>query len=37
MIQGPSHLGINFGLTMEHLRVLASSQTLSSSLKGVKE
>ena len=37
MVKGPSHLGVNFGLTMEYLRFLASSHILSLSLKGVKE
>ena len=37
MVKGPSHLGVNFGLTMEHLRFLASNQTLSPSLNGKKE
>ena len=36
-MKDPSHLGVNFGLTMECLRFLASSQTLSSSLNGEKE
>ena len=37
MVKGPSHFGVNFGLTTEHLRFLASSQTLSSSLNREKE
>ena len=37
IVKGPFHLGANFGLTMEHLRFLASSQTLSPSLNGEKE
>ena len=37
IVKGPSHLGANFGLTMECLRVLASSQTLSLSLNREKE
>ena len=37
MVKGPSHFGVNFGLTTEHSRFLASSQTLSSSLNGEKE
>ena len=36
-MKGPSHLGMNFGLTIEHLRFLASSQTLSLSLNGEEE
>jgi len=36
MVKGPSCFGANFGLVMEHLRFLASSQTLSPLLKGVK-
>jgi len=36
MVKGPSHFGANFGLVMEHFRFLASSQTLSPLLKGVK-
>ena len=35
--KGPSHLGANFGLTMECLRFLASSQTLFPSLNREKE
>ena len=37
MVKGPSRFGVNFGLTTEHLRFLASSQTLSPSLNGEKE
>ena len=37
IVKGPSHFGVNFGLTTEHLRFLALSQTLSPSLNGVKE
>ena len=37
MVKGPSCLGVNFGLTMECLRFLASSQTLSPSFNGEKE
>ena len=37
MVKGPSHFGANFRLTMEHLRFLALSQTLSPSLNGEKE
>jgi len=36
MVKGPSRFGANFGLAMEHFRFLASSQTLSPLLKGVK-
>ena len=35
MVKGPSRLGANFGSRMFHLRFLASSQTLSLTLKGV--
>ena len=35
MVKGPSHFGVNFGSRMFHLRFLASSQTLSLTLKGV--
>ena len=35
MVKGPSHLGVNFGSRMFHLRFLASSQTLSLTSKGV--
>ena len=35
-VKGPSHLGVNFELMMEHLRFLASNQTLSPLVKGVK-
>ena len=35
MIVSPSHFGANFGSKMFHLRFLASSQTLSLTLKGV--
>ena len=34
MIKGPSLLGVNFRLVMEHFRFYASSQTLSFFLKG---
>ena len=37
MVKGPSRFGANFGLTTDHLRFLASSQTLSPSLNGEKE
>ena len=37
MVKGPSLFGANFGLITEHLRFLASSQTLSPSLNGEKE
>ena len=37
MVKGTSYLGANFGLIMECLRFLASSQTLSPSLNGEKE
>ena len=37
MVKGPSCFGANFGLTTEHLRFLASSQTLSPSLNREKE
>ena len=33
IVKGPSHLGVNFGLAMEHLRFLASSQSLSPLVK----
>jgi len=36
MVKGPSCFGANFGLATEHFRFLASSQTLSPLLKGVK-
>jgi len=36
MVKGPSRFGANFGLVMERFRFLASSQTLSPLLKGVK-
>ena len=35
IVKGPSYLGANFGLAMEHLRFLASNQTLSPLAKGV--
>ena len=35
MTKGPSRLGVNFGLVMEHFKFWASSQTLSPFLKGV--
>ena len=35
MVKGPSHLGMNFGLTIECLRFLASNQTLSPLANGV--
>ena len=35
IVKGPSCLGANFGLVIEHLRFLASNQTLSPSVKGV--
>ena len=37
MVKGPSCFGVNFGLTMDRLRFLASSQTPSPSLNGEKE
>ena len=37
MVKGPSRLGANFGLITNHLRFLASSQTLSPSLNGEKD
>ena len=37
MVKGPSRLGANFGLMMDCLRFLASSQTLSLSLNGEKD
>ena len=37
IVKGPSCFGVNFGLITEHLRFLASSQTLSPSLNGEKE
>ena len=37
IVKGPSCLGVNFGLIMDHLRFLASSQTLSPSLNGEKD
>ena len=36
MVNGPSLLGVNFGLMMRHFRFLASSHTLSSLMKGLK-
>ena len=36
MVNGPSHLGANFGLIIRHFRFLASSQTLSPLTKGLK-
>ena len=33
MVKGPSFLGANFGLVIEHFRFCTSSQTLSSFLK----
>ena len=36
MVNGSSHLGANFGLMMRHFRFLASSQTLSPLMKGLK-
>ena len=35
IVKGPSCLGANFRLVIEHLRFLASSQTLSPLAKGV--
>ena len=35
IVKGPSHLGVNLELAMEHLRFLASSQTLSPLAKRV--
>ena len=34
IVKGPSCLGANFGWEMEHLRFLASNQTLSPLAKG---
>ena len=36
MVNGPSRLGVNFGLIMKHFRFLASNQTLSPLMKGLK-
>ena len=36
IVKGPSCFGENLGLVMEHLRFLASSQTLLPLVKGVK-
>jgi len=36
MVNGPSCFGANFGLEMDYLRFLASSQTLSPLVKGLK-
>ena len=36
MVNSPSHLGANFGLITRHFRFLASSQTLSPLMKGLK-
>ena len=36
MVKGPSHLEVNLGLVIEHLRFLASSQTLSPLTNEVK-
>ena len=36
MVKGPSRFGANLGLEMDHLRFLASNQTLSPLVKGVK-
>ena len=35
IVKGPSHLSVNFRLTIEHFRFLASNQTLSPLVKGV--
>ena len=35
IVKGPSHFGVNLRLAMEHLRFLASNQTLSPLAKGV--
>ena len=35
IVKGPSCLGVNFGLVIEHFKFLASSQTLSPLAKGV--
>ena len=35
IMKGPSRLETNFGLAMEHLRFLASNQTLSPFTKGM--
>ena len=36
IVNGPSLFGVNFGLTMRHFRFLASNQTLSPLMKGLK-
>ena len=35
MVNGPSRLGVNFGLMMRRFKFLASSQTLSPLMKGL--
>ena len=35
IVKGLSHLGVNFGLRIEHFKFLASNQTLSPLMKGV--
>ena len=35
IVKGPSHFGVNLGFAIEHLRFLASNQTLSPLAKGV--
>ena len=35
MVKGPSCLGANFGLMIDHFKFLASNQTLSPLVKGV--
>ena len=35
IVKGPSHLGANFELAMEHLRFLVFNQTLSPLVQGV--
>ena len=36
MVNGPSCLGVNFGLIIRHFSFLASNQTLSPLTKGLK-
>ena len=36
IVKSSSHFGVNFRLVIDHLRFLASSQTLSPLVKGVK-
>ena len=35
IVKGPSYLGVNLGFAIEHLRFLASNQTLLPLAKGV--